>query len=145
MSSSRPPLGFIGAGLMGEPMAANLLPAGHEPVIWNRSRGKCASPALRGATVADDASNVFRRCETVILMLLDEQAADSVLQRPTSTFSLVVAGHTFFNMTTVSPAILEIGDRSPGDTAIYPADDLQAVLVHGNWTLSHKDGHPYQV
>lgn len=38
---------------------------------------------------------------------------------------------------------LEIGDRTPGDTATYPDDDLQAMLVNGNWQFTHKDGTPY--
>lgn len=38
---------------------------------------------------------------------------------------------------------LEIGDRSPGDQANYPDDDLQAHLVDGTWRFSHKDGTPW--
>lgn len=38
---------------------------------------------------------------------------------------------------------LEIGDRSAGDTAGYPADDLQAELVDGAWRFRHKDGSAY--
>lgn len=38
---------------------------------------------------------------------------------------------------------LEIGDRSPGDSAVYPDDDLQAVEVDGQWVFTHKDGSPY--
>jgi len=36
-----------------------------------------------------------------------------------------------------------VGDRTPGDTAVYPDDDLQAVLVEGQWRFLHKDGSPY--
>jgi uncharacterized cupin superfamily protein len=38
---------------------------------------------------------------------------------------------------------LEIGDRTPGDEASYPDDDLQAALVDGNWKFTRKDGTPY--
>lgn len=38
---------------------------------------------------------------------------------------------------------LEIGDRTAGDEASYPDDDLQAVLADGNWQFTHKDGAPY--
>lgn len=38
---------------------------------------------------------------------------------------------------------LEIGDRLPGDSAVYPDDDLQASLVEGQWVFTHKDGSPY--
>jgi uncharacterized cupin superfamily protein len=38
---------------------------------------------------------------------------------------------------------LEIGDRTPGDTAVYPDDDLKVEQVDGKWVFSHKDGRPY--
>lgn len=38
---------------------------------------------------------------------------------------------------------LEIGDRTAGDTVIYPDDDLQAKLENGAWQFTHKDGTPY--
>lgn len=39
---------------------------------------------------------------------------------------------------------LEIGDRTPGDSATYPDDDLQAAMgTDGRWQFSHKDGTPY--
>ena len=40
---------------------------------------------------------------------------------------------------------LEIGDRTPGDAARYPDDDLQAELVNGQWHYAHKDGTPYLI
>jgi len=47
------------------------------------------------------------------------------------------------NDTTEEVVYLEIGDRTPGDEAIYPDDDLQASLVDGKWHFFHKDGTPY--
>jgi uncharacterized cupin superfamily protein len=38
---------------------------------------------------------------------------------------------------------LEVGDRTAGDSAAYPDDDLQAVLVNDDWQFRHKDGTPY--
>ncbi|NML17684.1 cupin domain-containing protein [Azohydromonas caseinilytica] len=38
---------------------------------------------------------------------------------------------------------LEAGDRTPGDAASYPDDDIQAMLVEGRWTFTHKDGTAY--
>lgn len=51
--------------------------------------------------------------------------------------------HRLENRSTVEAVFLEIGDRSAGDTAIYPRDDLAAVFEHGNWRFTHKDGSPY--
>ncbi|WP_284189010.1 cupin domain-containing protein [Zoogloea oryzae] len=38
---------------------------------------------------------------------------------------------------------LEVGDRTPGDSASYPDEDLQAVMGEGGWRFLHKDGRPY--
>lgn len=52
-------------------------------------------------------------------------------------------GHCLRNDTSVEVVYLEIGDRTPGDEATYPDDDLQAVLVDRAWRFTHKDGSPY--
>ena len=38
---------------------------------------------------------------------------------------------------------LEVGDRSAGDAATYPDDDLQALAAEDKWRFAHKDGRPY--
>lgn len=53
-------------------------------------------------------------------------------------------GHHLVNRSSGEVALLEVGDRSPGDSGIYPDDDLQAVLrPDGTWAFTHKDGTPY--
>ena len=53
-------------------------------------------------------------------------------------------GHQLINMTDTDVVYLEIGDRSPGDAASYPDDDIQAHLgADKKWQFAHKDGTPY--
>ncbi|QDU83773.1 Cupin domain protein [Planctomycetes bacterium Pla163] len=52
-------------------------------------------------------------------------------------------GHRLLNETASDVVYLEIGDRTPGDRAIYPDDDLEARQVDGRWAFFHKDGTPY--
>ena len=52
-------------------------------------------------------------------------------------------GHHLVNRTGEEVSYLEVGDRSTGDSAVYPDDDLQAALVEGKWQFAHKDGSPY--
>ena len=53
-------------------------------------------------------------------------------------------GHQLVNMTNADVVYLEIGDRSPGDSATYPDDDIQAHLgADKKWQFTHKDGTPY--
>lgn len=51
--------------------------------------------------------------------------------------------HQLVNRASEEVIYLEIGDRSAGDTVIYPDDDLQAELVDAKWQFAHKDGTPY--
>ena len=51
--------------------------------------------------------------------------------------------HHLVNETHEDVVYLEVGDRTPGDSATYPDDDLVASGTAGNWRFSHKDGSPY--
>jgi len=51
--------------------------------------------------------------------------------------------HRLLNETEEDVVYLEIGDRSAGDEAVYPDDDIEAQLVEGRWQFFHKDGTPY--
>jgi uncharacterized cupin superfamily protein len=51
--------------------------------------------------------------------------------------------HQLLNRTNEEVHYLEAGDRSAGDSAVYPDDDLQAALVDEKWQFAHKDGSPY--
>ena len=53
-------------------------------------------------------------------------------------------GHQLFNRSDADVVYLEVGDRSAGDSVVFPDDDLQAVLgSDGQWRFLHKDGTPY--
>lgn len=51
--------------------------------------------------------------------------------------------HQLVNESDRNAVYLEVGDRTPGDSVIYPDDDLIAVGTAGNWQFTHKDGTPY--
>jgi 3-hydroxyisobutyrate dehydrogenase len=93
------PVGFLGLGCMGEPMAARLVAAGTPLVVWNRTPRR-----LAGAEAVDTPAEVLARCETVALMLADGAAMDAVLARGTPAFASRVAGRTVVHMGTTAPA-----------------------------------------
>ncbi|MEX3105448.1 MULTISPECIES: NAD(P)-dependent oxidoreductase [unclassified Streptomyces] len=95
-------VGFVGLGVMGQPMALNLARAGTPLVVWNRSPGRCEPLRAAGAEVAASAGEVFERSGTVVLMLADEEAVDAVLGRGTSGFAARVAGRVVVHMGTTS-------------------------------------------
>ena len=51
--------------------------------------------------------------------------------------------HHLVNETDRDVVYLEIGDRTPGESAIYPDDDLALITVDGKYRYTHKDGTPY--
>jgi uncharacterized cupin superfamily protein len=52
-------------------------------------------------------------------------------------------GHRLVNETAQDVLYLEVGDRTAGDEASYPDEDLKAMMNDGKWTYFHKDGAPY--
>jgi 3-hydroxyisobutyrate dehydrogenase len=96
-------MGFLGLGVMGQPMAVNLARAGTDLLVWNRSPGRADAPRGTGARVAADPAQVFREAGVVVLMLADETAMDAVLSRGTPEFAGRVAGRVVVHMGTTSP------------------------------------------
>ncbi|NDU75434.1 NAD-binding protein [Actinomadura sp. DSM 109109] len=96
-------LGFLGLGVMGRPMALNLVRAGRRLVVWNRTASRCEPLRAAGAAVADDPAEVFRRARVVFLMLADGPAIDSVLGRGAPGFAANVRGRVVVHMGTTSP------------------------------------------
>ena len=96
-------VGFVGLGVMGRPMALNLLRSGAELVVWNRSAAAAQELARAGARVARDVAEVFAAADVVLLMLASEDVLDSVLGRHTSRFAALVADRTVVHMGTTSP------------------------------------------
>ena len=95
--------GFLGLGHMGEPMATNLVGAGIDLVVWNRSPEKVRRLAALGATPVAGPAEVFERCDTVLVMLANAAAVDAVLGRTPGGFGVPVAGHTVVQMGTLAP------------------------------------------
>lgn len=133
-------VGFVGLGVMGQPMALNLARAGTPLVVWNRTAAACDPLRSAGAEVATRPGEVFDRADTVILMLADEAAVDAVLARGTADFAARVAGHTVVHMGTVSPQysaglrddIRSAGGRyveAPVSGSRVPAEQGQLVVM----------------
>lgn len=95
-------IGFIGLGVMGQPMALNLARAGMAPVVWNRSAAALAVLGEAGARVADSPAQVFEQARVVIVMLADEAAIDAVLGRGTPRFATHLRDRILVHMGTTS-------------------------------------------
>ena len=72
-------IGFIGLGLMGKPMAKNLLKAGYPLVVHSRSSGPVEELVAAGAQRAGSPADVARQCRRIITMLPDSPDVEAVL------------------------------------------------------------------
>ncbi|GBG74479.1 hypothetical protein CBR_g18889 [Chara braunii] len=77
-SATFPTVGFLGLGIMGEAMARNLVKAGYDVTVWNRTASKCASLATEGAKVGLLPRDVTEACDITFAMLADPTGALSV-------------------------------------------------------------------
>jgi 3-hydroxyisobutyrate dehydrogenase len=96
-------IGFLGLGVMGRPMAANLVRAGVPLVVWSRTREHCADAERAGAEVAATPDDVFARCRIVLTMLATDAVTDAVLGRGTARFAERVGGRLVVQMGTTAP------------------------------------------
>jgi 3-hydroxyisobutyrate dehydrogenase len=96
-------VGFIGLGVMGEPMALNLVRAGTPLVVWNRSPAKLDTLREAGAEVSATVAEVFASADPVIVMLANAGAIDTTLGRGTTEFDAMVRGRTVVPMGTTTP------------------------------------------
>ena len=100
-------IGFIGLGIMGKPMARNLMEAGYELVVYNRSRAAVEELAGKGAAAAGSPKGVAEACETVITMLPDSPQVEEVVIGENGIFEGVTEGTLLVDMSTISPVVTE--------------------------------------
>jgi len=94
-------IGFAGLGIMGSAMAANLLKAGFNVTVWNRSAQKCAPLAEMGAAVAASPRALAERCDIVIAMMANPQAVQLVRDGADGIIAGLSKGKGYLDMSTV--------------------------------------------
>ena len=95
-------IGFIGLGIMGKPMAANLIKGGHTLFLNSRS-GVPQDLTAAGGIACDSAKQVAERSEIIILMLPDTPDVEKVLFGPQGIVNGIAAGKTVVDMSSISP------------------------------------------
>lgn len=95
--------GFIGLGVMGLPMALNLLGQDRDLLVWSRSKDKYGEISNAGGKVTSTLDEVYEGCRVILCMLANENALDQVLSRTGEDFTRKVKNHIIVNMGTVSP------------------------------------------
>jgi len=100
-------IGFIGLGIMGAPMAKNLLDAGYDVVGYNRSQEPVDEHVESGGERGDSPQDVAERGDVVITCLPDSPVVEDVLRRDDGVLAGVSAGTVLIDMSTISPTVTE--------------------------------------
>jgi 2-hydroxy-3-oxopropionate reductase len=98
-------VGFVGLGIMGKPMAENLVEAGYDLVVYNRTREKAEE--LEGAQVAGSPREVAGNSDIIITMLPDSPQVEEVLAGGDGVFEGIKDGALIVDMSTISPVVTE--------------------------------------
>jgi 2-hydroxy-3-oxopropionate reductase len=113
-------IGFVGLGVMGKPMARNLAAAGHDLVVYSRTRASVDELASEsGAQAAGSAREVSEQADTTILMLPDSPQVREVLDGDDGLLAGAREGSLVIDMSTISPVVTreiaeECGERGIG-------------------------------
>ncbi len=98
-------LAFIGTGIMGKPMALNLIQAGHTLFVHSRSRPPLDELEKAGATVCNSAAEAASKAEATISCLPDSPDVETVALGPGGVREGAKEGSLFIDMSTISPAV----------------------------------------
>lgn len=105
-------IGFIGLGIMGQGMAANLLKAGYAVCVWNRTASRADALVEAGATRGESPSNVAEQCDIIITCVSDTPDVEAVILGENGVIHGVKSGALVIDMSTISPqATREIADK----------------------------------
>ena len=96
-------VGFVGLGMMGNPMSKNLLKAGYELTVWNRTESKMKEIVTSGATPATSAKEAAEKSEVTITMLTGSADSEEVILGEKGVLEGMRPGAVVIDMSTISP------------------------------------------
>jgi 3-hydroxyisobutyrate dehydrogenase/2-hydroxy-3-oxopropionate reductase len=98
-------IGFIGLGIMGQPMALNLAKAGYQLAVYNRTRSKAEPLERAGARVAASPADAVRDAEVIVTIVSDSAAMEDVVCGPGGVLETIRPGAVLIDSSTISPVV----------------------------------------
>ncbi|XP_042196986.1 putative oxidoreductase GLYR1 isoform X2 [Callorhinchus milii] len=96
-------IGFLGLGLMGSGIVANLLKMGHTVTVWNRTGDKCDPFIQEGARLGRTPAEVISTCDITLSCISDPKAAKDLVLGPSGVLQGIRPGKCYVDMSTVDP------------------------------------------
>ena len=126
----KPTVGIIGQGLMGKPMALNLLKTGFPLVVWNRMQARADDAVKAGARLATSPRDAAVQSDVLITMVSDPPALEEVLWGKEGALEGLRKGAVLVDSSTVSP---ELARRVAAACAERAVEFLDAPVTGGTW------------
>jgi 3-hydroxyisobutyrate dehydrogenase-like beta-hydroxyacid dehydrogenase len=126
----KPTIGFIGLGLMGKPMAGNLLKAGFPLVVWNRTKSRTDELVTAGARLGASARDTAAQADVLITIVSDPPAIEEILWGADGALAGLRRGATLIDSSTISPDLARRVAAACGEKGV---DYLDAPVTGGDW------------
>lgn len=145
--------GFLGLGIMGRAMAANLVRAGFDVTVWNRTAARCAPLVALGARQAATPREVAAGCDITFAMLADPIAALAAVEGPDGVAAGIGGGRGYVDFSTVDDGTAQtiaglIAARcaryleAPVSGTKKPAEDGTLILLAGGDNGLYEEAAP---
>jgi 2-hydroxy-3-oxopropionate reductase len=126
----KPTVGVIGLGLMGKPMANNLLKSGFPVVVWNRTAARAQDLVNEGAKLAESPRETANLADVLITIVSDPPALEEVLWGASGAMEGLRRGSVYIDSSTISP---DLARRAAAGCAERGVDFLDAPVTGGDW------------
>ena len=135
-----PTLGFIDLGIMGKPMARNLLKAGYSLAVYNRSAEPVEEFAKEGARRTFSSKEAAEGTEVIITMLPDSADSENVILGPDGILDGARQGSVIIDMSSIAPMVSQ---RIAAEAARKNVDMLDAPVSGGEPAAQGKSEHAH--
>lgn len=115
-------IAFIGLGIMGLPMATNLVNAGHDVTGYNRSPEKAEKLAAAGGTAADSIASAVTGADVIITMVPDSPDVEAVVTGDDGAFAHAAPGALWIDFSTIRPDVAQSLASAAKDAGLRPLD-----------------------
>jgi 3-hydroxyisobutyrate dehydrogenase len=150
---SKSTIGWIGLGNMGTPMVSNLIKAGFEVTIFNRTKSKEQPLIEAGARAAESIPLLVQHCDIVITMLSNDAAVKEIFEGANGLLSTPQPGKLFIDMSTVAPETSRYLSglcaaqgihflEAPVSGSVKPAQDGTLIILVGGTTENYHKAKP---
>lgn len=146
-------IGWAGLGNMGTPIVKNLLKAGFNVTVYNRTKDKAKEAVETGASLAENLPQLTAQNDVIFVMVSDDAAVKEIFNGDDGLLSAQSDGKLFINISTVSPATSNFINESckakgasfleaPVSGSVKPAQDATLILMIGGEATDYEKAKP---